>query len=175
MLRDKGVEEFLTASLALRQQREVTCILVGNVDPGNGHSYREAELQEMAAKHGVSWLGYREDIPELLQTADIFCLPSYREGLPMAGLEALATGLPVVTTDVPGCRETVEQKVNGLLVARKDVPGLTAALQTLVDEPETRHRYGSASRRKAEEEFSQEKIIGQYLNLYRDISPGAFG
>ena len=147
----------------------VDCVLVGNVDPGNGFSYQEHELKKMAGSFEVRWLGYREDIPDLLQTADIFCLPSYREGLPMAGLEALATGLPVVTTDVPGCRETVDHNDNGYLVAWKDVRGLYQALRALVDSPEKRCRFGQASRRKAEREFSQEKIVGQYLQLYQDI------
>jgi len=116
----------------------------------------------------VEWWGRREDMPVVLQAAHIACLPSYREGLPKSLLEAAACGLPIVTTDAPGCREIVRDGVNGLLVPVRDAPALAAALGKLIGDAELRRRMGEQSRARAETEFGLETVITQTLAVYRE-------
>ncbi|MDP1536976.1 MAG: glycosyltransferase, partial [Burkholderiales bacterium] len=118
--------------------------------------------------HGVEWWGRRDDMPAVLQAAHIACLPSYREGLPKSLLEAAACGLPIVTTDAPGCREVVRDGINGLLVPVRDADALAAALRKLIDDADLRRRMGEQSRSRAETEFGQEAVIAQTLAVYRE-------
>jgi glycosyltransferase involved in cell wall biosynthesis len=99
----------------------------------------------------------------------IAILPSYREGLPKALLEAAACGKPIIATDVPGCREVVASGENGFLVPPKDAPALARALKMLATSPELRLKMGKMSRQKAEQEFDEKKIIEQALAIYREF------
>jgi glycosyltransferase involved in cell wall biosynthesis len=107
-------------------------------------------------------------MPAVLQAAHIACLPSYREGLPKSLLEAAACGLPIVTTDAPGCREVVQDGANGLLVPVRDAAALAAALRILIEDPAMRRRMGEQSRLRAETEFGLEIVIAQTLAVYRE-------
>ena len=104
-----------------------------------------------------------------MSASHIVCLPSYREGLPKSLIEALAAGRPVVTTDVPGCREVVQNHQNGLLVPPRDSTALASALESLIVDPEMRMRMGQAGRVRAENEFSNDLICKQTLDLYQSI------
>jgi glycosyltransferase involved in cell wall biosynthesis len=103
------------------------------------------------------------------QQATIACLPSYAEGLPKVLIEAAACGLPAVTTDVPGCREAVTHKVNGLLVPPRDAQALAAALRRLLDDPALRARLAAAGRQRAEAEFGERAIAAQTLAVYEEL------
>jgi glycosyltransferase involved in cell wall biosynthesis len=105
-------------------------------------------------------------VPALLAASHLVVLPSYREGLPKALLEALAAGRPVVATDVPGCREVVIPDENGLLVPPRDPDALADAMARLIRDPELRRRYGEAGRRLAEREFSAKRVERETLRLY---------
>jgi glycosyltransferase involved in cell wall biosynthesis len=118
----------------------------------------------------VEWLGHRDDIPAILSQSQIACLPSYREGLPRSLLEAMAAGLPIVSTDVPGCREAVSHGVNGLLVPARDGAALAAALRTLIDNASLRARFGAAGRQRAEHEFASSIIVAETLAVYGDLA-----
>lgn len=170
MLRDKGVGEFVQAARLLSEAgSNARFFLVGDPDPGNPSSIPEAILRGWHGRHGIEWLGRREDIASLLQTAHIACLPSYREGLPKSLLEAAACGLPIVTTDTPGCREVVRDGVNGLLVPICDAGALASALRKLIDDEALRRRMGEQSRILAEAEFGQTSVVAQTLAIYREV------
>jgi glycosyltransferase involved in cell wall biosynthesis len=169
MLWDKGVGEFVEAARRLTEAGvNARFVLVGVPDPANPASVPESSLRGWHGQHGVEWWGRREDMPAVLQAAHIACLPSYREGLPKSLLEAAACGLPIVTTDAPGCREVVRDGVNGFLVPVRDAAALTAALRKLIDDAELRCRMGEQSRLRAETEFGLETVIAQTLAVYRE-------
>jgi glycosyltransferase involved in cell wall biosynthesis len=171
MLWDKGVGEFVEAARLLATAGvHARFVLVGDPDPANPASVPEATLRAWHGQHGVEWLGRREDMPGVLQTAHIACLPSfYGEGLPKSLLEAAACGLPIVTTDAPGCREVVRDGVNGFLVPVRDASALAVALKKLIGDAGLRRRMGVQSRMRAEKEFGLEKIIAQTLDVYREV------
>ncbi|MDB5966728.1 MAG: alpha-D-QuiNAc alpha,3-galactosyltransferase [Polaromonas sp.] len=171
MLRDKGVEEFVEAAYLLRQRGvAVICRLVGRPDHGNPASLTEKALLKWDEEGIVRWLGHSDDMASVLATTHIACLPSYREGLPKSLLEALACGLPVVTTDVPGCREVVNDGVNGFLVpARQSVP-LANALERLAGDALLRQAFGMQGRLRALNEFSDAVVVKATLAIY-DIAP----
>lgn len=169
MLWDKGVGEFVDAARRLTEAGvNARFVLVGDPDPANPASVPESALRSWHGQHGVEWWGRREDMPAVLQAAHIACLPSYREGLPKSLLEAAACGLPIVTTDAPGCREVVRDGVNGLLVPVHDAAALAAALRKLIDDAELCRRMGEQSRLRAETEFGLETVIAQTLAVYRE-------
>ena len=168
LIREKGVHEFIEVARRLKKEK-VFFVLVGEPDPGNPSSLAQSEIERLNKERIVLLPGFQEDVRPWLAAADIYVLPSYREGLPMSVLEAMAMGLPVVTTDVPGCRETVEKGVNGFLVPPREVEALEKAIRTLVEDVELRRRMGEASRRKAEEEFSLEQVVRAYLELYNEV------
>ena len=109
-------------------------------------------------------------MPTVLAQSHIVCLPSYYgEGVPKILLEAAAIGRPIVTTDMPGCREAVTQGDNGLLVPARDAAALAAALKTLLNDPTRRKEMGQRGRERAEREFSEERVVSQTLDLYRRL------
>ncbi len=167
MLRDKGVVEFVMAARRLAAQGiEARFVLVGDPDPANPATLTESDLLAWDGRDGVEWWGRRDDMPAVWRLAHVACLPSYREGLPKALLEAAATGLPIVATDAPGCREVVCDGDNGLLVPVRDATALAAALRRLITDAELRRRMGARSRQRAEAEFAQEIVIAETLAVY---------
>ncbi|MGE0385638.1 MAG: glycosyltransferase family 4 protein [Gammaproteobacteria bacterium] len=174
MLRDKGVEEFVEAARRLRARGvRLHFRLVGDPDTENPAAIAHADLQRWHAQGIVEWLGRREDMPAVLAGADIACLPSYREGLPLALLEAAATGLPLVATDVPGCRDVVIDGDNGLCVPPRDPEALANALGRLAADPQLRARMGERSVERARA-FALPAIVSQTLALYarvRGVAP----
>jgi glycosyltransferase involved in cell wall biosynthesis len=176
MLRDKGVEEFAEAARALASRGvRARFRLAGGLDPTNPTGIPEAQLRAWHEEGIVEWLGHCTDMPAVWGATDIACLPSYREGLPKALLEALACGLPVVATDVPGCRETVEPGANGLLVPARDSEALAQALESLIVSPQLRERYGRRSREKAVAEFADAVVVTATLRLYAEAARDADG
>lgn len=174
MLRDKGVVEFATAIGTLRQRgMKIEGLLAGATDPDNPESLTEVELHGLEASYGVQWLKHCDDMPGLFAQTHIVCLPSYREGLPKALIEAAAAGRAIVTTDVPGCRAVVQDGVTGILVqARQSLP-VADAIERLARDAQLRLRYARAARLRAENEFSYERIIDATLELYQQMSrPG---
>ncbi|MEY6432698.1 glycosyltransferase family 4 protein [Thioalkalicoccus limnaeus] len=171
LLWDKGLGEFVAAARLLRDQG-VTArfVLVGRPDPGNPGTVDVSQLQAWQASGLIEWWGYRNDMPAVFDQAHIACLPSYyREGLPKFLIEAAASGLPLVTTDGPGCREVVEPGRNGLLVPARDPEALASALAKLVADPALRARFGQRSRELAERRFASHHILASTLAIYRDL------
>lgn len=172
MLRDKGILEFISAARLLSDRgARVRCVLVGGIDTDNPAGLATSELREACARGGVEWWGQREDMPDVLARATIVCLPSYREGLPKALLEAAACARPLVATDVPGCREICRDGETGLLVPPREPLPLARAIERLIDDPERCARYGRAARALVEREFSAAIVNRQMLALYAAL-PG---
>ncbi|MFP4279492.1 MAG: glycosyltransferase family 4 protein [Halochromatium sp.] len=170
MLWDKGVGEFVAAAHLLRARGvRARYLLIGGADPDNRACIEPAQLQAWCAEGVVEWLGHRHDIAALMADAHIVALPSYREGLPKALLEALAAGRPIVATDVPGCREAVIAGQTGLLVPARDPVALADALAYLLECPRLRHRFGNAGRRLAEQAFTTEQVERATLALYSTL------
>jgi glycosyltransferase involved in cell wall biosynthesis len=168
LLKDKGIEEFVEASRRLRAKGvEAQFWVAGEQDKGNPACIADKVLSAWREEAVVDFLGHRSDMPELLQRADMAVLPSYHEGVPRFLLEAAATGLPLIATDIEGCKMVVQNEVNGLLVPPRDVNSLTQAIERLLCDEGLRRRMGQAGRKIAETIFSEEKIIEQYLDLYR--------
>ncbi|MBX9804652.1 MAG: glycosyltransferase family 4 protein [Alphaproteobacteria bacterium] len=167
LLWSKGLSELNEAAKILKREGIPLQIQVaGGLDPQNPASVPAATIEAWKAENVITWLGPVEDVASLYALTDIAVLPSYREGLPKSLLEAAACGKPIVTTDVPGCREVVSEGENGILVPPKDAKALANALKTLVESSELRLEMGRKSRVKAELEFDEQKIIAQTLEVY---------
>jgi glycosyltransferase involved in cell wall biosynthesis len=170
MLRDKGVEEFVDAARQLKARGVIARFaLVGGPDPENPASLPESTLSDWAREGVIEYWGWRDDMAEVFSACHVVCLPSYREGLPTALVEAAACGRAVVTCDVPGCREVVRHEDNGLLVPARDSRALAAAVACLLSDTELRARMGRRGRIRAVEEFSIERITADTLELYRSL------
>ena len=172
MLYDKGIVEVVEAARLLRARRvPVEVRLVGPTDAHNPAAIPEATLRAWEAEVGVGvrWLGYTEDMVAALQQARIACLPSHREGAPKALIEAASCGLPIVTADVPGCREVVHHEVNGLLVPRGDAAALADALQALLASPERCRALGRRGRERVLAEFTIGRVVAQTFDVYREL------
>jgi len=162
----KGVLEYVEAIRILKAKGiNARFALAGKPDPGNPASIPDEQIEAWKQSDLVEWWGWQSDMPAALAQTDIFCLPSYREGVPNALLEATACGLPIVTTDTPGCRDVVTNGVNGLLVPVKNAQAIADALKTLILDPELRRRMGSAGREIAVN-FSNIKINRETLAVY---------
>ena len=174
MLWDKGVGEFVEAARLLRSRGcQARFLLVGNPDKENPAAISLQILKGWQDEGVIEWLGHREDIPMLLAQSHIVCLPSYREGLPKSLLEGLATGRPIVATDVPGCRETVHNGLNGYLVPAKDALALANALEKLIRDKALREAMGTESRKLAESEFISARIEAETLEVYFQMTNSA--
>jgi glycosyltransferase involved in cell wall biosynthesis len=170
MLWDKGVGEFVDAASLLRQgDLQARFVLVGEADPENPAAITRAQLLRWHREGHVEWWGHRSDMPEVLSGAHVACLPSYREGLPKTLLEAAACGLPLIATDVPGCREIAVHGETALLVPPRDARSLAAAILALAGDDQLRRRLGAAARRRVCDNFSTERITGQTVAIYREL------
>lgn len=158
LLKDKGVREYAAAAAALKIRHPgVSFRLAGYFDP-SPDSISRAELDALIAG-GVEYLGQQSDVREALSQASVCVLPSYyREGTPRSVLEAMAMGRAIITTDAPGCRETVIEGVNGFLVPVRDAVALAKAMERLIAEPSLAGPMGAASRRYAEDRYDVRKV-----------------
>jgi glycosyltransferase involved in cell wall biosynthesis len=169
VIRTKGVPEFVAAARQVRQRfPSAHFLLVGPADPESVDGYGPAELADLARV--IHWPGPRQDVPQVLAASDLFVLPSsLREGIPRVLLEAASMGLPLVTTDAPGCNEVVEEGVNGFLVPLRDPAALSQAILHLLGSPDLRRQFGRLSRQRALERFDLAVVVGQTRRLYRDL------
>lgn len=170
LLWDKGIAEYIAAARQLLADgRAIRFLMAGTPDPGNPAAISSAEIQEWVAEGLVDWLGHVDDMPALFASVDMVVLPSYREGLPKSLIEAAACALPLVTTDVPGCREVVTDQVDGLLIPARDAAALADAIAILQDEPALAKRLGLAARTKALAEFDEQIVIKRTMDVYQEL------
>ena len=173
LLAEKGIREFVDAARALRARGSTAIFEVaGELDAGNPSSVSREQLAAWKSEGVVNFKGHVDDIEPLLATATLVTLPSYREGVPRSLLEAAAMGKPLVATDVPGCREIVEDGVNGLLVPPRDARALGDAIERLLMNPGLSTRMGIASRQKVLDAFDEKTVITATLRVYAEL--GAF-
>lgn len=158
LLGDKGVREYANAARRVKQAHpQARFLLVGWFDE-NPDAIRQDELDEWMETGVVEFLGKLSDVRPAIAAATVYVLPSYREGTPRTVLEALAMGRPVITTDAPGCRETVVDGENGYLVPVKSVDALVGAMTRLIETPGLAARMGACSRRLAVEKYDVHKV-----------------
>jgi len=167
LVREKGYPELFEAVRTLDRERFVL-VCVGGDDPEKADALDRALLAR-ARDDGVRLLGHRDDVDRLLAAFDVFVLASHREGYPRAAMEAAAMGLPIVATDIRGCREVVDPGTNGLLVPVREPAALAEALATMGDDG-LRTRYGRASRARAIEHFDERQVVRRVLDAYADAA-----
>ena len=170
LLLDKGVYDFVSAARLLKKRKiQARFFLAGDLDTQNPRGINIDDLKKIREEGCVEILGHQKDIPTLYSRSHIICLPSYREGLPKALMEAAAASRAVVTTDVPGCRDAIIPNITGLLVPVRDSEALANAIQDLIKNPEKRKSMGKAGRELAKKEFAIENIIDAHLKIYDDL------
>ncbi|HEX5131366.1 MAG TPA: glycosyltransferase family 4 protein [Candidatus Krumholzibacteria bacterium] len=173
LIRPKGIVQMVAAARFLRARgAPVRVVLVGDPDPENPDTVTAAELGAWRDEGLIEWRPRAEDMPAVWASCHIAVLPSYREGMPRALLEAAACGRPLVATDVPGCRDLVRPGDNGLLVPLHDAAALAGALVRLAEDHDLRRRMGARAREIVESTYSDELIVARMLALYR-IAAGA--
>jgi glycosyltransferase involved in cell wall biosynthesis len=171
LLQDKGVYEFIAAANILKQKgMDVRFQLAGKPDPENPHSITETEFQAWQTAGVVEMLGHRNDMSALLANAHIFVSPSfYAEGLSKTLIEAAASGRPVVTTDMPGCRDAIIPNATGLLIPPRDPSALANAIEKLLLNTQLCQTMGNAGRQLAEERYSIKQVVETHLNIYEEL------
>jgi len=158
LLREKGIVEYAEAARLIRKKYpETRFVLLGNLDTNPGALSR-AEIEAWASEGVFEWPGHVRDVRAWLARSSVYVLPSYREGVPRSTQEAMAMARPVITTDAPGCRETVVDGENGFLVPMRDAEALAAAMERFILNPSLIETMGKASRIIAEERFDVKKI-----------------
>lgn len=173
LLRDKGVYEFTEAARILKQDDvRARFLLVGDPDHTNASSVNESQLEAWREEGIVEILGFRSDIASIFAMSHIVVLPSYGEGIPKVLVEAAACGRPVVTTDIPGCREAIAPDQSGLLVPPRDARALADAIKHLIENADLRRRMGRTGRRFAERHFAIEDVIAKHLSTYKALLDG---
>jgi glycosyltransferase involved in cell wall biosynthesis len=171
LLNDKGVHEFVRAAARMRKNGVVArFLLAGEPDPGNPQSVSEEDVAAWRSAGDVEVLGYCKDVASLFYASHVVVLPSYYgEGLPKVLAEAAACGRAIVTTDLPGCRDSVDPGVSGLLIPARDVASLCEAIRKLIDDPGLRQSMGRAGRQVAEGRYSIEHIVAAHLEIYATV------
>lgn len=165
LLRDKGIYEFIEAARVVKRKLpKAQFVLVGKAD-SNPAAVPSADLETWTAEGIVEYRGYLDDPYPEFCAAHVFVLPSYREGTPRTCLEAMSSGRAIITTDVPGCRETVLEGENGLLVPARDAAALADAMWRLAENLELAGVMGGRGRRIAEERFDLRKVAEYTVNL----------
>lgn len=168
MVTDKGVLDLIKAAELLRPEYEgkVEFLLCGPLS-SNKFGLTEEQLNTYCDGKYIKWLGYCSDMPRIFSSSDIMCFPSYyREGVPKAVLDASAAGLPVITCDTTGCRDTVEEGVNGFKVPPQSPEAIAQKLRVLIDDKELRLRMGRESRRIAEKDYDVRKVVELHEEIY---------
>jgi glycosyltransferase involved in cell wall biosynthesis len=171
LLWDKGVGEFVSAAKQLKIQGvSARFVLVGEGDAANPSAIPDSQLSHWHDEGDVEWWGRRDDMPAVMAQSHIVCLPSfYGEGVPKVLIEAASCGRPIVTTDTPGCREIVQDGVNGLLVPVRDATAVAEALKKMIEAPELRSQMGARGRYLVEREFALDKVNTETLKVYEGL------
>ncbi len=173
LVREKGYFEFLEAFARAREELPAArAVLIGEA-LASDHDASAAEIfaraEALGLKDSVIFTGARRDIPRLLAIADVYCLPSWREGMPRSIIEAMAMTLPVVTTDIRGCREEVVDGETGRIVPARDSAALAGALLELLRDEALRRQMGAAARRRAVQLYDERKVIAAQMEVMQRL------
>ena len=171
MLWDKGIDTFVKAADRLKKQGIIArFVLVGAPDKQNLTSVSEQQLQQWHNAGTIEWWGYQENMFEVLSQASIVCLPTvYGEGVPKVLIEAMGCARPIITTDMPGCRELIKGERNGILINPRDATDLANAISKLLADPLICQKMGYEGRRIAETTYSLPTVISKTLNVYKEL------
>ncbi len=167
LVEEKGVPELIEA--ARRLDSRYVVLIVGPKDHEKADAVSE-ELLSDAEANGVRFLGMRKDVERLYQAFDLFVLPSHREGFPRAAMEAAASGLPVIATDIRGCRQVVDHGVNGYLFPVRDVDALAGAINKVGEDPELRAAMSRSSVERARSLFDERDIVNRVMGAYAEVA-----
>ncbi|WP_223634646.1 glycosyltransferase family 4 protein [Planococcus sp. 4-30] len=171
LVREKGIFELLQAfNILHKEYPEAKLVLIGGLLDSERDQESYQELQELLKSPGVHHLGFRNDIPELLITSDVFVLPSHREGLPRSIIEAMGMKLPIIASNIRGCREEVFPNENGFLFEKENVDELYDSMKKLVAEPQLRHEFSLKSREIVEESFDEQKVLAKQIKLFNKLT-----
>lgn len=171
LLKDKGVREYVEAANHIAEKHShITFYIAGQAGFNNPTAVTAQELSQWIRSKQVVFLDYQDPISKVYEMADIMVLPSYREGLSRSLLEAAAMKMPLITTNVPGCRETVDCGENGLLCQPADAESLWKAMEKMLQKTEKqRMEMGRKSREKAEKQFDEQIVVDQYMKVIERI------
>ena len=165
LLREKGVVEYVDAAREIKREFPgVRFVLLGGTDTNPGALSTDA-INRWVVDGLIEWPGHVANVQDWVNESSVFVLPSYREGLPRSTQEAMAAGRPVITTDVPGCRETVVEGANGFLIPPRDVSALVKAMRRFIIEPAMIAVMGQESRRMAEARFDVREVNARLLAI----------
>lgn len=167
LLYDKGIIEYIEAAKICKNEiPNADFLLIGDIDPTNPASLTEKEVDDINKEGVVKLLGYQRDMPKILKNLDIFVLPSYREGFPKVIMEASASGLPIVATDVTGCNSAVIDNQTGFLVPAKNTIALSEAILKLLTSSKSREIFAKNARRFAASNFEVNTLSLEHLNVW---------
>ncbi len=174
MLWDKGVKELREASIILKEKysNKVHFVLSGLADEDNKAGVTPTYMKDWEDGTYISWIGYQKNMVEVYKNSHIVVLPSYREGMPKSLIEACAIGRAIVTTNAIGCKETVDEGVNGFKVSVANSRDLSNALEKLINNHDLIKQMGHNSRAKAEREFDVKNVVEQHLEIYNSLLIG---
>ena len=166
LLKEKGIHDFIAAVKQVKKKYpETQYTILGEIDVSNPGALQLSELDNLIALNLVNYAGQVDNVKDWIVSSHVFVLPSYREGVPRSTQEAMAIGRAVITTDVPGCRETVVDGVNGFLVERWNPQALAEKMIYFIEHPEKIKEMGVESYRIAQEKFDADKVNKRLINI----------
>ena len=166
LLKEKGIHEFVAAAKIVKKNySETQFTVLGAIDIANPGALKQAELDKLIASQVIIYPGHVDDVKDWIIKSDAFVLPSYREGVPRSTQEAMAIGRAIITTDVPGCRETVVNGVNGFLVEKWDPQALADKMIYFIENPEQIIKMGEESYKIAQEKFDADKVNERLIKI----------
>lgn len=166
LLKEKGIHDLISAiKIVKKVYPEAYFTILGEIDASNMGALQKSELDELIASNIVNYPGHVDSVKDWIANHHVFVLPSYREGVPRSTQEAMAIGRPIITTDVPGCRETVVDGVNGFLVEKWDPKALAEKIIYFIEHPEQIKEMGDESYKLAQEKFDANKVNKRLINM----------
>ena len=166
LLKEKGIHDFVKAAKTVKGiYPDTQFTILGSIDYSNLGALQQSELDDLIASKAINYHGHVNDVKDWIVDSHVFVLPSYREGVPRSTQEAMAIGRPVITTDVPGCRETVVDGVNGFLVQKWQPHALAEKMLYFIEHPEQIEKMGYESYKIAKDRFDANKVNQRLLKL----------
>ena len=166
MLREKGIHDFILAARIVKQSHpDVQFTVLGAIDSSNPGALQQSELDRLVSLNIINYPGQVDDVQKWIEDSHVFVLPSYREGVPRSTQEAMAIGRAVITTDVPGCRETVIDGVNGFLIEKWNPQALAEKMIYFIEHPEEMKKMGYESYKIAQDKFDAHKVNKRLINM----------
>jgi glycosyltransferase involved in cell wall biosynthesis len=167
---EKGYREIFEAARSLSAtDADVLFVIIGPTDTDKSDAITDAELERVATAANVRFLGERRDVERMYAAMDLFLLASWREGFSRSGMEAAASGLPLIATDVRGCRQVVDHDETGVLIPVRRADAIATAVRRLARDAELRRKMGAAGVAKAHREFDQQRVIDITLSTYDEL------